>query len=373
MATEYRRMMQLRGDASLWASNDIILLTAEIGFLVDPGGWRMKAGDGVSAFSALPFIGENDPTARAGVTALEGSVLTLDTRVTALETAGGDLPALQAQVDALTLVVNGKQDTLPTGTGLGDYLIWDPDAGGVGVGGYVSTALTLVQGSLQYWDVVTETYLATPLATEGQQLTADADGNPVWTDPPEVLLDEATVGGNPALRASVSGVLSGYAVRSATLVNGEKHPTNLEVIFTDAAGDAWVSAVTVSDPRLKTNITPLPDFHSCLEQIGQISLVSFDWLPIAGGHHREVGFTTDNLKAIAPEMVSQSGTYESIDMVALCARLVGAVQTLSSQVLTLTRDLAETKHRMAEGSGALVGAAVRRAQEQLAFDFRRRS
>lgn len=64
MATELKRMSQLRGSTADWAANDIVLLDGEIGVetRVD-GSMAMKVGDGVTVYSLLPYFGTPTGTA----------------------------------------------------------------------------------------------------------------------------------------------------------------------------------------------------------------------------------------------------------------------------------------------------------------------
>ena len=93
--------------------------------------------------------------------------------------------------------------------------------------------------------------------------------------------------------------------------------------------------ITVSDGRLKTNVTPLSD---ALEKLMQIRGVSFDWNNLArsAGHEpgqREVGVIAQEVEAVFPELVTTSGRggYKAVDYSRLTAVLIEAVKTLKTE------------------------------------------
>lgn len=55
MATELKRMQQLFGSTADWAANNLVLLSGEMGFEDTGSEIKGKIGDGVSAWSALPY------------------------------------------------------------------------------------------------------------------------------------------------------------------------------------------------------------------------------------------------------------------------------------------------------------------------------
>lgn len=173
MTTEFRRQMQLRGTPTDWSSNDIVLLQGEIGLEMITGGWRMKAGDGTAAWSALPYIGEKDQTARDANTLQDTEISNLDARVTAIEGTSTDLTDLQAQVDLNTTNIAGKQASLGSASSPGNITFWDGAA-------WVATGMTLPHGGLYYWSTAAEDYVALAPGATNQVLTWDTAGVPKW-------------------------------------------------------------------------------------------------------------------------------------------------------------------------------------------------
>ena len=57
------------------------MLVGEIGFLIDPTGYRMKVGNGTDAWSALPYFGEKDYELRVTVAGVEVNVADHETRI----------------------------------------------------------------------------------------------------------------------------------------------------------------------------------------------------------------------------------------------------------------------------------------------------
>lgn len=120
--------------------------------------------------------------------------------------------------------------------------------------------------------------------------------------------------------------------------------------FLPAAGalQAFVNAgfvgnitLTGSDPRWKENIGPLE--VDCLSIVNAIALSSFDMAPHgagAGGIHWDCGFLSTQLAEVMPLAVIKGDgdkTWDTLDLLPLCAYLVGAVQQLAAKVETLDR------------------------------------
>lgn len=183
MATEYRRMQQRRGTSAEWSANNIVPLAGEITLQTGPGTGeaRAKIGDGMTPFGTLPWVFEVDQTARDGVAALDGSVASLDTRVSALEdqaSAGGSLSELQAQVAQNTTDIQARQMLLPVGASPGDVLFWDGTTFSV-------TALSPApqQATMLFWDALTQAYRGTEPGAVGQALIIQPGGVPGWGNP----------------------------------------------------------------------------------------------------------------------------------------------------------------------------------------------
>ena len=112
MATDYAKMQQARGEEADWSASSRVLLVGEIGFLIDPTGYRMKVGNGTDAWSALPYFGEKDYELRVTVAGVEVNVADHETRIVALEAAVDTVATLQAAVDALTTQVATLEETV---------------------------------------------------------------------------------------------------------------------------------------------------------------------------------------------------------------------------------------------------------------------
>ena len=188
MTTEFRRQQQRRGTAAQWGGNDQVLLAGEIGLQTGPGTGeaRAKVGDGVTAFSALPWVFEVDQVARDAIAATDAVVFSLDSRLTVVETAiagGGTIDQLTAQVAANTAAIALRQLTLPVGANPGDVLHWDGTA-------YAATALAPApgQGTMLFWDVLTATYRGTGAGAVGQALILQPGGAPGWGNPSTITV-----------------------------------------------------------------------------------------------------------------------------------------------------------------------------------------
>lgn len=206
MAIEYRLMQQRRGTAAQWAANDVVLLAGEQGFVTGPGTGeaRLKVGDGVTLFSALPFVLETDATARAAIVTLEGTATTLDSRVTVLEdaaTGGETLADIAGLVSANTAAIALRQTILPEGTNPGDVVFWDGSAYDASA---VSPAPTL--GTVLFWDPVAGSYVGASGGTPGQALQINPAGRPVWSTNIATGITEAPEDGTPYGRQDASWV-----------------------------------------------------------------------------------------------------------------------------------------------------------------------
>ncbi len=108
MATSYARMRQINGTTAEWSANNIILGAGEIGIeQVSSIDVRVKVGDGVKTWSALPYVGGVSNTINAATqTALDGKVsITGSTMTGPLVLSGNATLALGAvpkqQLDAI--------------------------------------------------------------------------------------------------------------------------------------------------------------------------------------------------------------------------------------------------------------------------------
>ena len=120
MATSYARMRQLIGSTAEWSANNIILGDGEIGVeQFSPTDVRLKVGDGVSRWSALPYASaSSDNTINAATqTALNAKVSISGSTMTGLLVLSGNATAalgavpkqqLDAVNTALTSSISGK-------------------------------------------------------------------------------------------------------------------------------------------------------------------------------------------------------------------------------------------------------------------------
>lgn len=188
MTTEFRRMQLRRGTAEQWAANDEVILAGELALQTGPGTGEahVKVGDGITAYSALPFILEIDQAARDSIMATDGTVASIDSRVTALEASGGSIADLTAAVATNTTNIALRQTILPVGTAAGDALYWDGTA-------YAATALTpaAVLGTILYWSPLANAYVGVAGGAPGQALVLNPSGIPTWSTNPAAGVPEA--------------------------------------------------------------------------------------------------------------------------------------------------------------------------------------
>lgn len=174
MATvEFRRMQQLRGAPSDWSAHDAVPLVGELALEMSGGRWRLKAGDGVTPFSALQYLGEQDDTARASTAALGSQVTTIDSRVSVVENAAGAIPGMQANIAATQSALGGKQDNLPPGNAAGDLLVWSGSAWTLNQSG-------AQDGTMLRFDALTGRWVPISRGGAGQVLTLLPNGMPAW-------------------------------------------------------------------------------------------------------------------------------------------------------------------------------------------------
>lgn len=389
MATEFRRMMQLRGDAATWGANDQILLSGEIAFQIEAGVWRMKVGDGAALYSALPFIGETDPTARADIVTLQGDVTDLDTRLLVVEASTGSISTLEGRVDAVEAALPGKQAAIADGTNEGDLIVWNGSA-------WEPSEITLGLGSMLYWNPGLNNYIGIPIGDEGQSLVV-AGGTPAWGFPTTARNRVIALTGGASVQAafntlaptinngdvvtvtwedrsyhyvgpsgaaistSTSGdfTLLGYtdpviAFEVQTTVDtftvatggvdkgqlilspdiGKMEMVTNDLTITDITNTTWTITGTPSDPRMKEDarVLTLDEKSDILDTIVNLDLFSYKFRKEHGGQHISAGVMTDMLAKIAPELVVRGGTFEQVNLLNLVSRLIAAIQVLAHRV-----------------------------------------
>lgn len=122
MADIFARQRSLIGSSAEWTANNIVLGQGEIGIeRVSPTDVRIKVGDGVSTFSALPYASASSSTINAATqAALDAKVAKSGDTMTGLLVLSGDPAAplgaaTKQYVDAinasLTTALNGKLNT----------------------------------------------------------------------------------------------------------------------------------------------------------------------------------------------------------------------------------------------------------------------
>lgn len=146
-------------------------------------------------------------------------------------------------------------------------------------------------------------------------------------------------GTEPRVPFSVGGAQQGFLQWSDNI-----RFTNLgSGLFNIAAigGTFWSINLNPSDRRLKDNIEPTK--VDALADILAIETFSFDWkvgTQMEGKPHQPIGFVADNLKEIASECVNTGGSFETVDLLPLVARLTKAIQQQQEMISTLTSRIA---------------------------------
>lgn len=380
MTIDYRRMQQRRGTDTDWTLNNIVLLAGELGVQEDPAGWRFKIGDGATAWDALPWSGETDPTARAEAAAATAAVAALDIRVVALETLPGDLTALQAQVDSQDAAIAAINAGLPAGNAEGDLLYWDGAA-------FVPTTYTIANGSMFYWNATAGEIQALPAPTPGHYLRASVGGLPVWTSDVRVVdgtanapavaftNDEDTglfrpgtnelglsAGGTVRLTlgARILADVNGDGVNGYTRVRFDKDEAN-EVILeaTDVAnaatkhtlnlnkngGSVLINDAAVSSSiALKRDVEPWAPGPEVLDVLRALRVVSFRRRD-RNDRRRELGFVAEEVAQVAPDAVMRDddGNPRALFLMDMVAVLARSAQAMLDEITGLRREVETLK------------------------------
>jgi hypothetical protein len=114
---------------------------------------------------------------------------------------------------------------------------------------------------------------------------------------------------------------------------------------------AWVNYTTVSDGRLKTNVTPV---DQGLDLVNQLNPVFYDWdrnNPKTSGFEdkHQVGFIAQEVEKVLPEVVNKGEDgYRSLEYGKIVSVVVAAVKELYNKVLGIDRELASVKASKAD-------------------------
>ena len=136
------------------------------------------------------------------------------------------------------------------------------------------------------------------------------------------------------------------ANRPTTLVNGMVRYNTTSALFEFYQNGGWVNYTTVSDGRLKTNVTPV---NQGLEIVNQLNPVFFDWdqnNPRAQGFgtKHQVGFIAQEVEKVLPEVVNKGeDSYRSVEYGKIVSVVVAAVKELYNMVLGHDREIASVK------------------------------
>jgi hypothetical protein len=101
-------------------------------------------------------------------------------------------------------------------------------------------------------------------------------------------------------------------------------------------GTYWSVTLNASDPRLKDNIQP--STVDALADILTIQTYSFDWkagTQMEGKASQPIGFVSSNLKSVTADCVNEGGSFDTVELMPLVARLVKAIQQLEARIAAL--------------------------------------
>jgi hypothetical protein len=189
MASEFRRMMMLRGSPTDWAANNIVPLAGEVCVEFNPGRIRMKVGDGANVYSALPYTGEQDDIARAANSVNSGAITSLTSRMVTAETATALIPGIQGDISSIQTGLAGKQQAFPIGGSPGDLIQWNGSA-------WVPITVGAIGGSVAQFDQITGRWQAVPKGAPGYVLTTSPSGVPSWLPNSAVTVRTITLAGS---------------------------------------------------------------------------------------------------------------------------------------------------------------------------------
>jgi hypothetical protein len=134
--------------------------------------------------------------------------------------------------------------------------------------------------------------------------------------------------------------------RPTALVNGMIRYNTTTTLFEFYQNGAWVNYTTVSDGRLKTNVTPV---NQGLDIVNKLNPVFYDWdrsNPKTAGFEEkhQVGFIAQEVEQVLPEVVNKGeDSYRSLEYGKIVSVVVAAVQELYRKVMGIEGDVAALK------------------------------
>ena len=185
---------------------------------------------------------------------------------------------------------------------------------------------------------------------------------------PQAALDVVSTGTSSAVivpRATTGN-------RPTTLVNGMIRYNTTTALFEFYQNGGWVNYTTVSDGRLKTNVTPI---NQGLKIVNQLKPVYFDWdqnnrRAKGFGTQHQVGFIAQDVEKVLPEVVNKG---EDIEYGKIVSVVVAAVKELYAKVMgndekiqNLDRDIASVKADNAQikAENAKLRAKAQKAEQE---------
>lgn len=219
MAVEQKRVQSLRGSVADWGANDIVPLVGELCIAFDGGRARLKSGDGVNAFSVLPWIGERDDVARQEAALAQGAAVTLEARITNVETAASNIGPMQQAISANAQALAGKQAELAPGAATGDLLYWNGSA-------WVTLDLGATPDALLRYDGAAGRWITIPRGPAGYIMTVSPTGVPQWLPSGSVTVRSLTLAGQGPIEAA-------FNAAAPTIASGE-------MVLCTFGGDAFI-------------------------------------------------------------------------------------------------------------------------------------
>ena len=222
----------------------------------------------------------------------------------------------------------------PTAANTGD-IIGTIDFTGYGTANYTPGAAIEAQAASTFTgsnSAGTLTFKTTPNGSIVlmERMRIDQNGSiGIGTTTPQSTFDINTTGTNNALLVPRSSSYSG------TPLNGMIRYDSTGNLFSFYQNGAWVNFTTVSDARLKTNVTSV---KNALTLVNQLQPVYFDWDKTNKrtqnfSEKHQIGFLAQEVEKVLPEVVTKGAdSYRTMEYGKMVAVVVGAVQELSRKV-----------------------------------------
>ncbi len=203
--------------------------------------------------------------------------------------------------------------------------------------------------------------------TLSEKMRIDSAGNVgIGVTAPQAALDVVSTGTSSAVivpRATTGN-------RPPTLVNGMIRYNTTTTLFEFYQNGAWVNYTTVSDGRLKTNVTPV---DQGLDLVNQLNPVYYDWdrnNPKTSGFEdrHQVGFIAQEVEKVLPEVVNRGEDgYRSLEYGKIVSVVVAAVKGLYDKVQKLETDNAakDKKINHLEQENAAIKARLEKIEKSL--------